>query len=259
MMSWPVWTIGPVVAPGSAVEESRSVERQARMWKMGSAKDCERGREKNCIARDVVSMAHMDGAVVPRDSKGGFFVTQLFRVLGYSVRVGPYADDGRKGTVQPRSFFTKNHIVDFDYNAAWDRPYRNWRKPQIYGDDDGVEEDEGESSSTDADGDTDMDEERKEQSVTDTEYVDGNSRCSGDKTEVESVESGEILECVNGKGVDSEMVKKDVPGCETVKDDQISPADEVRDSFNGLENEAQNEIQNEDGDLGVKDSEPCPI
>ncbi|KAJ5287749.1 hypothetical protein N7478_003435 [Penicillium angulare] len=243
MLSWPVWTIGPVVAPGSALKEHRCIERQARVWKMKSAKDAEWGREKNGIARDVVSFAHADGSVVPKDSKGGFFVTQLFRVHGYSVRVGPDYGDTKKANVQVRGFFSKNRAHDFDYEACLKRPYQNWRKPMIYGD-------HVESEGVDSDGDTAMDEQRQEDfqeqdqenSVTDADQE--NSRYSDEKTDADSVESGEIIEHANGH-VDT--------ACDIVQNDASSPVvekdqiDSIEESRVVSQNEVQQDIQKEIG------------
>lgn len=139
---YPIWTIGPVVAPGSAVSLDRTAERQMLTHKLRSAKECEKGMEKSPVARDVVSDKHFDGSVVPRDSKGGFMITPIYRVQGYSPKVGPNAPDGSRAMIMGKQWFSKNRITDFDWEATSKLHYINQRHPVIYGDDEAVEDDD---------------------------------------------------------------------------------------------------------------------
>ncbi|KAJ5912868.1 hypothetical protein N7504_001751 [Penicillium tannophilum] len=144
MREYPIWTIGPVVAPGSAVSLDRTAERQMLTHKLKTAKECEKGMEKSPVARDVVSDKHFDGSVVPRDSKGGFMITPIYRVQGYSPKVGPNAPDGSRSMIMGKAWFTKNRIDDFDWEATSKLHYTNERHPMIYGDDEAVEDDDEE-------------------------------------------------------------------------------------------------------------------
>ncbi|KAJ6110647.1 hypothetical protein N7486_002882 [Penicillium sp. IBT 16267x] len=150
MREYPIWTIGPVVAPGSAVSLERTANRQMRTHKMKSAKECEKGMEKSPVARDVVSAKHFDGSVVPRDSKGGFMITPIYRVQGYSIKVGPNAADGSRAMQMGKQWFSKNRITDFDWEAASKLHYTNERNPMIYGDDEAVEDDDDDEVEDDA-------------------------------------------------------------------------------------------------------------
>jgi hypothetical protein len=142
MREYPIWTIGPVVAPGSAISLDRRTERQMLTHKMKSAKECEKGMEKSPVARDVVSNKHFDGSVVPRDSKGGFMITPIYRVQGYSTKVGPNAADGPRAMQMGKLWFTKHRIQDFDWDAVSKVHYTNERNPMIYGDDEPAEAEE---------------------------------------------------------------------------------------------------------------------
>ncbi|KAJ5786307.1 uncharacterized protein N7503_011519 [Penicillium pulvis] len=142
MREYPIWTIGPVVAPGSAIALDRTAERQMLTHKLKNAKECEKSMEKSPVARDVVSDKHFDGSVVPRDSKGGFMITPIYRVQGYSPKVGPNAPDGSRSMIMGKAWFTKNRIDDFDWEATSKLHYTNERHPMIYGDDEAVEDDD---------------------------------------------------------------------------------------------------------------------
>ncbi|KAJ5992313.1 hypothetical protein N7451_008037 [Penicillium sp. IBT 35674x] len=155
MRDYPIWTIGPVVAPGSAVSLDRTAERQMLTHKLKTAKECEKGMEKSPVARDVVSDKHFDGSVVPRDSKGGFMITPIYRVQGYSPKVGPNAPDGSRSMIMGKVWFTKNRIDDFDWEAMSKLRYTNERHPMIYGDDKAVEDDDEEVGDGDEEVETD--------------------------------------------------------------------------------------------------------
>jgi hypothetical protein len=98
--------------------------------------------EKSPVARDVVSNKHFDGSVVPRDSKGGFMITPIYRVQGYSTKVGPNAADGPRAMQMGKLWFTKHRIQDFDWDAVSKVHYTNERNPMIYGDDEPAEAEE---------------------------------------------------------------------------------------------------------------------
>ncbi|KAJ5156221.1 hypothetical protein N7492_009024 [Penicillium capsulatum] len=128
---FPYWTIGPVVAPGTAVELPRTVERQLHVHKPTSMKDCEKGMEKAATARDVVSALHNHGSVVPKTSSGGFVISELYRVPGYNVRCGPNYDDGQRSQYVDSSWFAANAIEDFDYMESVNAGYFNERNPRV--------------------------------------------------------------------------------------------------------------------------------
>ena len=150
---YPTWTIGPVIAPGSAVQLARSVERQLRVHKPATAKEVDKGTEKNQGARDVVSMLHHHGTVVPRSSSGGFVICPLYRVQGYTIRVGPNAPGGMRANQMAKAYFKDNNIQDFDYDAALKVPYYNEKNPLIYGDDDDEEEEDDDTDGRGDEGD----------------------------------------------------------------------------------------------------------
>ena len=168
MKGWPIWTIGPVVAPGSAAALPRTITKQAHLWKLTSARNCPRGQEKNAAARDIVSKAHQDLAVVP-DGEGGFVLTQIYNIPGYHVRVGPNQVNGSRADTMPRSFFSKNRITGFDYDTCANRPYQNEHNPRLY--EEGGEEDDNKGDETEDQGLSDAD--------------DGKSVTHGDTTETE--------------------------------------------------------------------------
>ncbi|KAJ5947815.1 hypothetical protein N7466_000830 [Penicillium verhagenii] len=166
MRSYPIWTIGPVVAPGSAVELERSIERQLFNHKTLSAKDCEKGMEKAPPARDVMSDSHIDGSVVPMDSKDSFTVAPIYRLRGYSIKVGPITGPHGKKVLQIRkSYFSlyKVNVKDFDWDAVSKRAYANEKHPQLYEDDESEKDTEVMADATDSNGSDsadDMDETR---------------------------------------------------------------------------------------------------
>lgn len=120
---FPAWTIGPVVAPASAVEMSRTIERQLRVHKATTARHFEKGEEGRVAARDVVSTCHCDLSVVPRtpDMSGGYRVMPIYQVLGYSVQCGPDWDESQRAAVVDRRVFVEGG-VGFDYSAALKKP-----------------------------------------------------------------------------------------------------------------------------------------
>lgn len=68
---YPMWTIGAVVAPESALgllRVPRITERQLRVHKPRHTRDVENGSEKSPSARDVVQKVHYDHSIVPRNS-----------------------------------------------------------------------------------------------------------------------------------------------------------------------------------------------
>ncbi|KAJ5919768.1 hypothetical protein N7454_009603 [Penicillium verhagenii] len=151
--NYPIWTIGPVVAPGSAVELERSIKRQLFNHKTLSAKDCEKGMEKAPPARDVVSDSHVDGSVVPMDGKGSFVVAPIYRLRGYTIKVGPITGPHGKRVMQiKKSYFSlyKIKTKDFDWDAVSKRVYANENNPQLYEDDESEKDTKGMADATDS-------------------------------------------------------------------------------------------------------------
>lgn len=115
---YPIWTIGPVVAPGSAVALERTVERQLRVHKAMSMRDVAKCEEAAASTRDVVSSFHNHGSVVPKTSAGGFIIAALYQVPGYSVHCGPNFDTGGKAESVSREFFKENRIEELDRKSV---------------------------------------------------------------------------------------------------------------------------------------------
>lgn len=132
---FPYWTIGPVVAPGTAVALERTIERQLHVHKPASMEECERGIERQQCARDVVSKNHADGSVVPLTSTGGFVVSELYHVPGYNVRCGPPLTNGRRADRIGRKWYRDNEVHSFDYDRA-SKKYSNQRNPRVVSYDD---------------------------------------------------------------------------------------------------------------------------
>ncbi|KAI2792666.1 hypothetical protein POX_b02706 [Penicillium oxalicum] len=132
MMAYSMWTIGPVVAPGSAVRLQRTVERQMRVHKPLCAKDVERRWEKAESARDVVSMAHNDLSIVPETQSGGYVLFPICRLDGYHVRCGPDSMHG-KGVEVGKRWLLQCGVTNFDYDKSLRSPYSNQSNPAAFG------------------------------------------------------------------------------------------------------------------------------
>ncbi|KAJ5174940.1 uncharacterized protein N7482_000817 [Penicillium canariense] len=174
MQACPMWTIGPVVAPGGAVNLARTVNRQMRMHIPKSAKDVDRRWEKAAGARDIVSTAHYQLSVVPRTPSTGFVLMPIYQVEGYHVRCGPNAIDGGKGVEIGRRTLSDHGVTQFDYDASLKKPYSNEENPALYPD--------GDSECTDSEATelmSDMEEDEDGSFVNNSE---------------ESAETGEIVE-----------------------------------------------------------------
>ncbi|KAJ5232250.1 hypothetical protein N7468_005206 [Penicillium chermesinum] len=127
--NWPMWTIGPVVAPAAAVQLERSVIRQMYVHKPVKATDYEKHSEKTPCARDVVSMLHTHGTVLPMPE--GFIVAPLVKFRGYKVHVGP-PGGGMSAARIPGSYYRDNHISGNYYEAARSAPYVNQASPGVW-------------------------------------------------------------------------------------------------------------------------------
>jgi hypothetical protein len=125
---YPMWIIGPVVAPGSAVSLPRTVTRQAHVHVPTSAKDVEKRWEKLNTASDVVAKAHHLPSIVPKFPSKGYLLSPIYRLLGYHVRCGPKTG-GNKGVEIGRGAFSKHRIHDFDYDASLKKEYTNDENP----------------------------------------------------------------------------------------------------------------------------------
>jgi hypothetical protein len=149
-VAYPMWTIGPVVAPGSAVNLSRTATRQMHLHVPKSAKDVEKRWEKVDTARDVVSTAHYLPSVVPKTPSKGFILAPIYQVEGYHVRCGPNTITGGKGLEIGRRTLSNHGVSDFDYDASLKRPYANEENPAaIHSDESDETSEEEDSESTD--------------------------------------------------------------------------------------------------------------
>jgi hypothetical protein len=129
--AYPMWIVGPVVAPGSAVSLPRTVTRQAHIHVPTSAKDVDKRWEKLDTGRDVVCKAHHQPSIVPKFPSKGYLFSPIYRLLGYHVRCGPKAG-GNKGFEIGRAAFSKHRIHDFDYDASLKKKYTNDENPAAY-------------------------------------------------------------------------------------------------------------------------------
>ncbi|KAJ5514657.1 hypothetical protein N7463_004209 [Penicillium fimorum] len=118
----PIWSIGAVIAPDSAMNLPHTITRQVTLHRpKGIQKDASyRGKTE---ARDVVAHEHHLCAVVPNPDTNEIEICQLWRAWGYNVRCGPMKG-GVEPTVIPKEFFAKHGIKDIDY-ASLDRTYAN--------------------------------------------------------------------------------------------------------------------------------------
>lgn len=126
-----MWTVGLVVAPGSAVDLPRAVERQLRVHKALSVADVEGNWEKIPAARDVVSTRHWDLSVVPVLG-GGYRLMPIYRVPGYNLRCGPDWENGRSASFVGREAWVESGVDDFDWDEFWEWEYRNEKFPDYY-------------------------------------------------------------------------------------------------------------------------------
>ncbi|KAJ5735415.1 uncharacterized protein N7483_000540 [Penicillium malachiteum] len=156
----PVWSIGPVVAPGSLVAQTkqcreeepnapevldRTVERHARFFSMQSGRQCERGAESIQANRDVVTTCPHWGVVAPRREDGlEFGVMRLCDIPGFSVHIGPHSMEESPPQVLSRDLFQRTNLVAFDYDASFNRPYRCVEEPAMFP----LEEETSESESS---------------------------------------------------------------------------------------------------------------
>ncbi|KAJ5385105.1 hypothetical protein N7517_003016 [Penicillium concentricum] len=122
MQANPIWSIGAVIAPDSAVTLPHTITRQMTLHNPhGTEKDANyRGKAE---ARDVVAHEHHLCAVFPNPDTNEIEICPLWRAWGYNARCGPMKS-GVKPTVMPKEFFAKHGIKDIDY-ASLDRTYAN--------------------------------------------------------------------------------------------------------------------------------------
>ncbi|CEJ55801.1 hypothetical protein PMG11_02036 [Penicillium brasilianum] len=146
MVACPMWTIGPVIAPGSAVNLPRTVDRQMQLHVPKSAKEVDKKWEKIDSARDVVSTAHHMMSVVPKTPSKGFILAPIYHIDGYHVRCGPTSINGGKGLEIGRRTLSNHGVKDFDYDASLKKPYVNEENPAAMHSDDSDEFGEEENS-----------------------------------------------------------------------------------------------------------------
>ncbi|KAJ6187163.1 hypothetical protein N7519_002071 [Penicillium mononematosum] len=143
MQANPLWSIGAVVAPDSAVKAPRNITRQMTQHKP-SGSDKDPGYNGKAWARDVVAAEHHLCAVFPSLDGDEIEVCPMWRAWGYNVHCGPMRR-GVKPTTMPKVFFTSHGIKDIDYDSLA-RPYGN----QL------MDEDEEPDDKADPDGDIEV-------------------------------------------------------------------------------------------------------
>lgn len=184
MVACPMWTIGPVIAPGSAVNLPRTVDRQMQLHVPKSAKEVDKKWEKIDSARDVVSTAHHMMSVVPKTPSKGFILAPIYHIDGYHVRCGPSSINGGKGLEIGRRTLSNHGVKDFDYDASLKRPYVNEENPAaMHSDDSDESEEEEDSNGTEA-----------MSSMEDDECDDDRDDGSFILASEESAEAGDIVE-----------------------------------------------------------------
>lgn len=130
---YPMWTIGAVVAPESALglpRTPRITERQLRVHKPRHTRDVENGSEKAPGAHDVVQKVHFDLSIVPRNSSGGYQLVPICQIPGYRIRVGPNWVNGRPAEMVNQEMFSAHGMESFDYAKALQKLYSNQMRPQ---------------------------------------------------------------------------------------------------------------------------------
>ncbi|KAJ9481441.1 hypothetical protein VN97_g12035 [Penicillium thymicola] len=145
MQSNPIWSIGAVIAPDSAVRAPHNITRQMTQHKPSGVESELQYRSK-AWTRDVVAADHHLCAVLPNPELDEIEICPLWEVWGYNVRCGPMKR-GVKPTTMSREFFTSHGIKGFDYGAL-SRPYSN----QLMNEDGELDE------QTDSDDDTEVEE-----------------------------------------------------------------------------------------------------
>ncbi|KAJ5842617.1 uncharacterized protein N7525_000358 [Penicillium rubens] len=143
MQANPIWSVGAVVAPDSAVKAPRNITRQMTQHKpSGSEKNP--GYRGKAWARDVVAAEHHLCAVFPNLDSDEIEVCPMWNSWGYNVRCGPMRS-GVKPTTMPKDFFTSHGIKNIDYESLA-RPYGNHL----------MDEDEDSDDKDDPDGDVEV-------------------------------------------------------------------------------------------------------
>ncbi|KAJ5722410.1 hypothetical protein N7488_000445 [Penicillium malachiteum] len=148
MAKVPVWSIGPVVAPGTLVLQTkqvrelepnapvglkRTVERHSRFWSMQSGRQAARGAEGFPATRDVVTACPHWGAVVPRrEDAEEFGVMRLSDIPGFSVHVGRRSMNEKPPQVLSKEIFQRFNLRAFDYDTSFNRPYRCIKEPAMF-------------------------------------------------------------------------------------------------------------------------------
>ncbi|KAJ5609799.1 hypothetical protein N7528_010366 [Penicillium herquei] len=148
MAKVPVWSIGPVVAPGTLVLQTkqvrelepnapvglkRTVERHSRFWSMQSGRQAARGAEGFPATRDVVTACPHWGAVVPRrEDAEEFGVMRLSDIPGFSVHVGRRSMKEKPPQVLSKEMFQRFNLRAFDYDTSFNRPYRCIKEPAMF-------------------------------------------------------------------------------------------------------------------------------
>ncbi|CAL5870116.1 uncharacterized protein PFLUO_LOCUS4351 [Penicillium psychrofluorescens] len=136
----PIWSIGAVLAPASAVALPRNIDRQLRLH-TPNVSELPSPWEKD-LHPDFMSSRHHLCAVLPRGA-GHAFIFPLCKFQGYHVNCGPLSQDGI-GTVQMKEYYFKKWVDGFDFQTMADKPYANQAAPWPLGYE--IEPEQGEDS-----------------------------------------------------------------------------------------------------------------
>ncbi|KGO76542.1 hypothetical protein PITC_088210 [Penicillium italicum] len=145
MQANPIWSVGAVIAPDSAVKIPHSITRQMTQHKPHGY-DNEPQYKGKAWTRDVVAAEHHLCAVLPNLGTDEIEVCRLWRALGYNVSCGPMKRGVKPATI-PKEFFANHGIEGIDYNSLA-RPYGNYL----------LDEDDELNQETDSDGDIEVEE-----------------------------------------------------------------------------------------------------
>ena len=122
MQANPIWSVGAVIAPDSAVSAPHTITRQMTQHKPYGPERDARFKGK-ASTRDVVAAEHHLCAVLPGLGNNEIEVCPLWDAWGYNVHCGP-AMRGMRINIVPKEFFASHGLEDIDYEYLA-RPYGN--------------------------------------------------------------------------------------------------------------------------------------
>ncbi|KAJ5095803.1 hypothetical protein NUU61_005159 [Penicillium alfredii] len=126
----PMWSVGAVVAPASAVAAKHTVDRQLFSHK-AEGKDIDKIYKGKDGSRDVIASSHHWCTVLPKSAEGVASICPLWSICGYNVHCGPQSEDDKTVTIMPQEYFAK-HGIEVNY-AVLAKPYANNKKPRAIG------------------------------------------------------------------------------------------------------------------------------